>query len=83
VTPEEIDALVAANVRAARARLRLRQQDLADLVGWSRPTVSAIEAGIRRVTLAETAALCNALEMDLAELLRGVPDEVLQSLGLK
>jgi hypothetical protein len=28
--PEEVDALVAANVSAARARRRLRQEDLAD-----------------------------------------------------
>jgi transcriptional regulator with XRE-family HTH domain len=82
VSPEEIDALIAANVRAARARLRLRQEDLADLMGWSRPTVSALEAGTRRITLADTVALCEALKLDLAELLRGAPDEVLQSLGL-
>jgi transcriptional regulator with XRE-family HTH domain len=82
VSPEEIDALIAANVRAARARLRLRQEDLADLMGWSRPTVSALEAGTRRITLADTVALCEALKLDPAELLRGAPDEVLQSLGL-
>ncbi len=35
---EEIDQLVAANVRAARARRRMRQEDLADEMGWSRPT---------------------------------------------
>ena len=82
MSPEEIDALIAANVRAARARLRLQQEDLADLMGWSRPTVSALEAGTRRITLADTVALCDALKLDLAELLRGAPNEVLQSLGL-
>jgi transcriptional regulator with XRE-family HTH domain len=69
VSPEEIDILIAANVRAARARLRLRREDSADLMGWSRPTVSALEAGTRWITLADTVALCEALKLDLAELL--------------
>ena len=33
--PEELDALIAGNVRAVHARLRLRQEDLADDMGWS------------------------------------------------
>lgn len=80
--PEELDALVAGNVRAARARLKLRQEDLADEIGWSRPTVSSVEAGSRRITLADAVALCGALKLDLRQLLAGVPTEVLQTLGL-
>jgi hypothetical protein len=38
-------------------------------MGWSRPTVSALEAGTRWITLADTVALCEALKLDLAELL--------------
>jgi hypothetical protein len=33
--PEELDALIAGNVRAVHARLRLREEDLADDMGWS------------------------------------------------
>jgi hypothetical protein len=33
--PEELDTLIAANVRAVHARLWLRQEDLADDMGWS------------------------------------------------
>jgi len=83
MTSEEIDQLVAENVRAARARRRLRQEDLADEMGLSRPTVSALEAGTRRVTLADAAALCVALGIDLRELLRGADEEVVRALGLE
>jgi transcriptional regulator with XRE-family HTH domain len=82
VSPEEIDALVAANVRALRARRRERQEDLAGELGWSRPTVGSLEAGTRRVTLADAVALCRVLEVDLRELLRGADEEILQALGV-
>lgn len=77
-----IDALIAGNVRAARARAGLQQQDLADRLRWSRPTVSDLERGKRRVTVDDAAKICAALEIDLAELLRGVDDEVFRALGL-
>lgn len=80
--PEEMDAVVAGNVRAQRARLQLRQEDLADEMGWSRPVVSAIESGSRRVTLADAVALCRVLEIDLRQLLAGVEPDVLQTLGI-
>jgi transcriptional regulator with XRE-family HTH domain len=80
--PEELDALVAANVRAARARRRFRQEDLADEMGWSRQTVSTVEAGTRRVTLADEVALCAALQIDLRELLQGASAEAFQALGI-
>jgi transcriptional regulator with XRE-family HTH domain len=83
VTPEQIDALVASNVRALRARRRERQEDLAGELGWSRPTVGSLEAGTRRVTLADAVALCQALSVDLRELLRGADDETLHTLGLE
>ncbi|MGC4941773.1 helix-turn-helix domain-containing protein [Kribbella sp. DT2] len=80
--PEELDALIAGNVRAARARLRLRQEDLADEIGWSRPTVSSLEGGTRRITVADAVALCGALKLTLPELLRGAPSEVFEALGV-
>ena len=82
MSPEELDALVAANVRAARARRRWRQEDLADEMDWSRPSVAALEGGTRRVRLADAVALCTALQIDLRELLHGVPEDVLVKLGL-
>jgi transcriptional regulator with XRE-family HTH domain len=82
VTPAELDSLIAGNVRAARARRRLRQEDLADDMEWTRAMVTSLESGTRRVTLADAVALCRALKIDMRELLRGAPDEVLQVLGL-
>lgn len=80
--PEELDAVIAGNVRAARARLRLRQEDLADDMGWSRPTVSSVEAGTRRITVADAVSLCGALKISLRELLQGADREDLGALGL-
>lgn len=82
VKPDELDALIAGNVRAARARLKLRQEDLADDIGWSRPVVSSVESGSRRITLADAVALCKALQIDLRQLLAGVDAETLQDLGI-
>lgn len=78
----EVDAVIAGNVRATRARLQMQQQELADKLGWARPTVSALEAGTRRVTVADASLLCVALGIDLRELLRGVEGDVLRSFGL-
>ena len=80
--PEELESLIAGNVRAARARARLRQEDLADEIGWTRATVTSVEAGNRRIGLVDAIALCAALKIDLRELLHGAPDEVFQALGL-
>lgn len=82
MTPEELDNLVAGNVRAARARLQIRQQDLADEMGWPRLTVTSVELGRKRITLADVIDLCGGLQIDLRQLLAGVDAEVLETLGI-
>lgn len=82
MTPEELDQLIAANVRAARARLDLRQEDVADEIGWDRAIITRIEKGRRRLTLPDIIALCGALQIDLRQLLAGVDVETLQKLGI-
>jgi transcriptional regulator with XRE-family HTH domain len=82
MTPEELDVLVAANIRAARARLDIRQEDVADEMGWSRTTMSTVEAGTRRLSLADAVGLCRVLQIGLRELLQGAPDDVISSLRL-
>lgn len=82
VDQEALDELVAGNVRAARARLKMRQEDLADELGWSRPVVGTLENGNRRVTLADALALCKALDMQLGDLLQGAPADVFQTFGI-
>lgn len=82
VKPEELDALIAGNVRAQRNRLKLRQEDLADDMGLDRKAVVRIEAGQRRITLSDALALCGALKLDLRQLLAGIEPEALQTFGL-
>lgn len=49
--------------------------------GGVRQSVSALEAGTRRVTVADAVALCKALEVDLHELLHGLDADDLRALG--
>lgn len=62
---------LAERVRAARARARMSQADLARAAGVSQATVSRIETGARGVTLAEADALATALDLPLDTLLYG------------
>ena len=55
-------------LKAARAGRDLSQQDLADLVGVSRQTISAIEKGDYNPTINLCIAICRALDKTLDEL---------------
>lgn len=79
---EELDELIAGNVRAARARLRISQQDLADDMGWTRSMVSSLESKSRHIRTGDLVLLCQALKMPLVDLLDGAPGEVFAALGL-
>lgn len=80
--PEELDQLIAGNVRAARAKLRIRQDDLALDMGWTRNMITNLESGSRRVTLADAVVLCDALKVDLRQLLAGADAETMRKLGI-
>ena len=69
--PVRTDQVIAANVRALRARQGIRQVDLADRTGLGRPTIAAIEKGSRRITVADAILLCSALGVGLGALLQG------------
>ena len=75
-------AVIAANVRAERARRGMRQNQLAQLLGTSQTTVSLIEAGQRAVSFDDLASLCLAFEVPLVRLLTGADEALLQVLGL-
>ena len=55
-------------LKAARAALDLSQQELADRVGFSRQTVSAIEKGDYNPTINLCVAICKTLGKTLDEL---------------
>lgn len=55
-------------LKAARAGMDLSQQELADRVGVSRQTISAIEKGDYNPTIKLCLAICKALGRTLDEL---------------
>ena len=55
-------------LKSARAGKDLSQQELADLVGVSRQTISAIEKGDYNPTIRLCLAICHALGKTLDEL---------------
>jgi putative transcriptional regulator len=55
-------------LKSARALKDLSQQDLADLVGVSRQTISAIEKGDYNPTINLCIKICKALDKTLDEL---------------
>lgn len=55
-------------LKAARAGKDLSQQELADLVGVSRQTISAIEKGDYNPTIKLCRAICRTLDKSLDEL---------------
>jgi transcriptional regulator with XRE-family HTH domain len=80
--PLSVAEIVARNIRAIRSWQRMRQSDMAARMGVSRPTLSAIEAGRRAVTVADLPVVCAVLGVTLDDLFRGVDPEVRRTLGL-
>jgi transcriptional regulator with XRE-family HTH domain len=78
----ELRAVVAGNIRAGRARARLRQVELGQVLGLSQSATSMLEAGQRDITLSEALAICRAFGVPLASLVEGADAEDLQDLGL-
>jgi len=74
--------VIANNVRGERARRRMTQAELAELVGWPRTTVHDVESGRRRLGPDDLVALCRVFEMPLVELCRGADPEDVRTLGL-
>lgn len=74
--------VVARNIRAERSRRLWKQADLAERLGWSQSSVSAVEIGQRAINLSELPAICRALDVTMADLVRGADEEDLRALGL-
>lgn len=66
---------LAAEIRARRAALQLRQEEVAELAGVSERFVYALENGKRTVQLDKTLAVLNALGLHL-EIHRGADSEI-------
>ena len=72
---EAILHVLAANVRAHRARLRFSQEDLAAAAKLHRTYIGAVERSERNVTLSSLEALASALRVTVADLLTPSEDE--------
>lgn len=77
-----IGDVIAANVRAERARRRWTQAELGERVGWPRSSVSDVESGRRKLTADDLVALCAAFEVTLIKLADGASQAELRVLGL-
>jgi transcriptional regulator with XRE-family HTH domain len=74
--------VIAANVRGERARRRWSQADLAERLGWARSTVGDLESGRRKVAADDLPALCTALDVPFADLIRGAEPADVEQLRL-
>lgn len=70
---EDVRAILARNIKAARKRLNLSQEELADRAGIDRTYVSGIERQVRNPTITVVAKFANALETTTADLLADCP----------
>lgn len=77
-----LSAIVARNIAAERVRRRWTQADLAERMGVTRGAVSTWETGTRVVGLDLLVPLCRALDVTLADLVRGADPDDLRALGL-
>jgi transcriptional regulator with XRE-family HTH domain len=80
----ELGAIVAANIRAERARRRWKQAELAARlgVGWDQSKISDVEGGRREVRLGELPGFCRALDVPLLKLLEGTEPHDREALGI-
>jgi len=69
---EDVRARFGKAVRQRRHRLKVSQEEFADLCGLDRTYIGGIERGERNVSLVNTEKIAKALKVSLAELLRGV-----------
>jgi DNA-binding XRE family transcriptional regulator len=76
-----LDAVIAERLRALRTSRGWRPLDLAVAAGWSHATVVAVEAGQKRLTVRDAAAICRVLGVPLQALVEGAEAEA-RALGL-
>jgi len=66
----ELRILFAANLRKARQKAALSQEDLAAYAGIHQPYVSDVERGVYNITLETMVNLADAVGVDVRQLLR-------------
>lgn len=66
---DEIRRVIGEEIRVARARRRLSQEELGARAGLSQSTINRLEAGKRTVDVLQLIAICKALGIDAGDLL--------------
>lgn len=79
----DLGHVIAANVRAERARRQWRQADLAERLGWDVGTVGHLETGRRDVRATDLPALCRVFGISLERLLQDADPADIEALGLR
>ena len=82
VNSPPLSAFLARNIRAERARRLWKQEELADLLGWGRSTVGAVETGRRGVSIDDLPTLCKVFDVPLSKLLEGADEAALAALRI-
>jgi transcriptional regulator with XRE-family HTH domain len=68
---KNLQLIVAANVRRRREALGISQEQFADLCGYHRTYIGAIERGERNITISTLSALAGALKVEAHVLMVG------------
>jgi transcriptional regulator with XRE-family HTH domain len=68
---KSLQLIIAANVRRRREALGISQESFAELCGYHRTYISAIERGERNITILTLSALAGALKVEANELMVG------------
>jgi transcriptional regulator with XRE-family HTH domain len=74
--------VLAANIRAERARRRWSQAELAEKVGLARSTIGALESGRIKISADYIPTFCMAFEVPLIDLLKGADPAEIRAMGL-
>ncbi len=68
--PDDSQACIRSALRRRRRTLGLTQNDAANLLGMSRVSYHRIETGVRRIRFLEIAAICEAFNCHVGELVQ-------------
>lgn len=71
--PDDLQAIFGQNVRTARLKLGMTQQQVADATGMALSYVGKVENGEKNVTLDTMKKLAAVLDLDLGQLFRQAP----------
>jgi transcriptional regulator with XRE-family HTH domain len=66
---KSLQKIIASNVRARRIAMDLSQEALADVCGYHRTYIGAIERGERNITILTLESIAAALKVEVQELL--------------